>query len=246
MEEEEYPGYEIITLERTASSLSTISMVRIVSCTSANEEEIHRRINQKLLHFTEVFKEVERLLESISETLELDSDVVLVLLYHHKWDEAICIERYFNGNNSLYEELKRRKEAGLKKLHQVERCPVCLEEDVLIQAYCEHSCCRSCWATHIQSAVAQLKPIVGCVDYECKLPLLHSFVLDQQADPKQYLRCISLSYVASTKTMRFCPGVDCEFCFQDLSMTAKNVVCRCGTRFCFKCGKEPHEPCSCL
>lgn len=66
MEEEDYAAYEIITLERSTSSLSTVSMVRIVSCTSANEEEIHRRINQKSLHFTEVFRHVERLAAGIA------------------------------------------------------------------------------------------------------------------------------------------------------------------------------------
>ena len=34
-------------------------------------------------------------------------------------------------------------------------------------------------------------------------------VMQQQPDSKQYLRCLSLSYVSSTKTLRFCPGVDC-------------------------------------
>lgn len=85
MEEEEYSAYETITLEKTASNLSTISMVRIISCTSANEEEIHRRINEKQLHFTDVFREVQKMVASTAEKLDADEDVAYVLLERHKW-----------------------------------------------------------------------------------------------------------------------------------------------------------------
>ena len=103
-------------------------MVRIISCTSANEEEIHRRINQKLLHFTDVFREVQRLASGIAEKLDLDEDIVLVLLYNNKWDESKCMDRFFNGDSPLYEELKRLKSTGIVKPLQREKCPVCFEE----------------------------------------------------------------------------------------------------------------------
>lgn len=209
MEEEDYSAYEIVTLERTASSMSTISMVRIISCTSANEEEIHRRINQKLLHFTDVFREVQRIAANIAEKLDLDEDIVLILLYNNKWDDGTCMDRYFNGDSSLYEELKRLKAIGIHKSQESKLCPVCLEMDMLIQSYCGHSCCRRCWIAHIQTTTSELKPVVSCIDHSCRIPLLHSFVMEQQPDSKQYLRCLSLSYVSSTKTLRFCPGVDC-------------------------------------
>jgi ariadne-1 len=62
---------------------------------------------------------------------------------------------------------------------------------------------------------------------------------------KQYIHNLSAEYVSYNKSLRYCPGVDCEYCFQDLSLVSKNVACKCGTRFCFKCGREPHEPCTC-
>jgi len=59
------------------------------------------------------------------------------------------MQSFFNGDSSLYEELKRLKAAGLAKPQHREKCPVCLEEEMLVRAYCGHCCCRRCWIAHI-------------------------------------------------------------------------------------------------
>jgi len=52
-------------------------------------------------------------------------------------------------------------------------------------------------------------------------------------------------YTESSKSLKYCPGVDCIYAIQNNNYSSDIVECKCGIKFCFKCLNEEHEPCSC-
>ncbi len=52
-------------------------------------------------------------------------------------------------------------------------------------------------------------------------------------------------FVNVAKNMAWCPNPSCGNAFVATGpvLTAQ---CTCGTRFCFKCSRESHEPCRCV
>lgn len=161
---------------------------------------------------------------------------MLLLLHENKWEEDKAVNRYFDGENVRFAAI-RDMIKGRPPCTKETLCPVCLEQPVVYVTSCQHGCCKMCWQQHIASALDQQKAFIRCIDHECPMLLLHSFLKFLGIDLKKYIRCLSREYVSETKSLKFCPGVDCEYCFQDLTLVSKNVVCKCGTRFCFRCGK---------
>jgi hypothetical protein len=51
--------------------------------------------------------------------------------------------------------------------------------------------------------------------------------------------------VREKKGIRWCPGKDCDYAVKAELTLAKEVECKCGTKFCFACGLPHHRPASC-
>lgn len=58
----------------------------MISCNSANEEDIYKKINHKLLHTSEVYESIEYMVGHIADKTDLDEDLVLLLLHENRWD----------------------------------------------------------------------------------------------------------------------------------------------------------------
>lgn len=46
-----------------------------------------------------------------------------------------------------------------------------------------------------------------------------------------------------SKTMKYCPSPNCDNVAIGSGITT--IHCSCSQPFCFKCGEEAHDPCSC-
>ena len=51
------------------------------------------------------------------------------------------------------------------------------------------------------------------------------------------------NFIDTSKNMRFCPAPGCEKVVVGSGITV--VRCSCSQLFCFRCGEEAHDPCSC-
>uniref|UniRef100_A0A8R1EPM1 RBR-type E3 ubiquitin transferase n=1 Tax=Caenorhabditis japonica TaxID=281687 RepID=A0A8R1EPM1_CAEJA len=60
-----------------------------------------------------------------------------------------------------------------------------------------------------------------------------------------YRRLIVASYVETNRLLKWCPGVDCGKAVKVNHCEPRLVVCTCGSRFCFSCGNDWHEPVNC-
>jgi ariadne-1 len=61
----------------------------------------------------------------------------------------------------------------------------------------------------------------------------------------KYSRLVYQAYVKDNKNIRWCPGKGCENAIRVQLRKEKEVVCSCGTKFCFGCGELPHAPTDC-
>ena len=91
------------------------------------------------------------------------------------------------------------------------------------------------------------EPIVGSL-WPHSHALAHSLRLAATSVPP-LTRFMLHSFVDRNKSMRWCPGRNCNYIFK-APVGTLNVKCEgrsgaCGIAFCFKCGEEAHQPSSC-
>lgn len=70
----------------------------------------------------------------------------------------------------------------------------------------------------------------------------------------RYRELLNRSYVDDDPSLRWCPHPGCEYAVRCYGVTQKSldtliptVVCACGNKFCFGCGRDyDHSPCLCI
>mmetsp|Transcript_26231 Transcript_26231/g.25078 ORF Transcript_26231/g.25078 Transcript_26231/m.25078 type:complete len:353 (-) Transcript_26231:167-1225(-) len=68
-------------------------------------------------------------------------------------------------------------------------------------------------------------------------------VLNINGAAERYSMFVMRNYVETSKTMRYCPAPGCAKVAIGSGVTTVN--CTCTNPFCFRCGEEAHDPCSC-
>lgn len=65
-------------------------------------------------------------------------------------------------------------------------------------------------------------------------------------DLRTYKKWNYKSYTDDNKSVRWCPYKGCDYCIEFFDFGGiKDVLCKCGNSFCFKCGSESHRPTTC-
>lgn len=116
---------------------------------------------------------------------------------------------------------------------------------------CRHTFCRACWADYLNEKInADSSGIDAlCMQNGCNLKVRHSMfeeLLDDTTKVK-YWKWLVKSLADVSPTVRWCPDTQCELVCEksDETRLVREVVCECGTTYCFICGKYPHAPCDC-
>jgi ariadne-1 len=133
------------------------------------------------------------------------------------------------------------------------RCPACFEDlprQACFSLCCAHFFCRECFegqlCAHISDGPACV--LMTCPAFQCSVPVALSTVMSLCRDPSvqtRYVKFLTHHFIGMNARMRFCPGSGCEQIAYGRSFK-NNVECgECGEHFCFKCGGEAHDPCSC-
>lgn len=199
------------------------------------------------------------IIESVGMQLNIaPADAALVLQYFN-WDTDNLLGTYFdNPEFYLYK-------AGLVSPHNpfplskssnpTMTCPVCLEETPRTDMFtlgCSHSYCLDCWRRYLHEITESSGPEIvnaSCIDPKCivKLNFLDFERLACTEDYNRYHYFFLKRFAESDPHIVYCPNPSCgnAVLYQGDGHPTDVVECHCGTRFCFSCGLEKHNPVTC-
>lgn len=118
---------------------------------------------------------------------------------------------------------------------------------------CGHTFCRACWVDYLKEKVRSGFHGIDalCMQANCNVKVTHtsfeSLLQESPKDKETYWKWLCKSFTDDNKNIKWCPNLQCEFCVErlDLGKMLYEVVCDCGTEFCFICGNFTHKPCDC-
>lgn len=127
-------------------------------------------------------------------------------------------------------------------------CPVCYDtESESFCLGCEHRFCYDCYSQYVTSQVHEGPACIymKCPQHKCSKLIPRSVVarLAQGDAYSKYSTYVTQNFIESNKSYRYCPAANCSQVAIGSGVT--NVKCPCGNKFCFRCGDDAHEPCSC-
>jgi len=201
--------------------------------------------------------------QSVNETSELlciSPEAAVVLLRRYKWDGKRLVCDYFSEQQEAI-----LKECGVwNRCHNGSNtgkqkstgcCAICFDDDLepneLFGMACGHEFCKTCWSGYLSEAVSQGPQCVHtpCPDPKCT-EVVTQTEMELLAPPdaaSKFQEFQLRSYIQTNWLMRWCPGAACDFVA--VGSSADGLVgegeCRCGTRFCLKCGEMRHVPATC-
>lgn len=191
--------------------------------------------------------------EEICELTGLSFDESVILYNHFHWRKDLIEQEWF-GNES-----KISKAAGLEPLDKQPEnnsnqitCPMCFDTKPRTEfdnLKCNHYLCKECYQDYIDFNVMRPENIFfwRCPFNKCNLIIPDSFNKKYIPENKlqNYYKKMAIAYADNSKSLRWCPGTDCQFGCEVESIVARTVNCPCGWVYCFKCGLEDHQPCDC-
>lgn len=216
-------------------------------------------VSYKTCHYTKIFPKVQFLISRVAELFNVDEDTSQTLLCHYRWSEETLTENYLCGSDEALAACGLPPSARARLLPQIPlqssvQCPVCFDDTSAADCYslvCGHVFCRECFVGHLTACIDEGPDCVHstCPGYQCRVPIALGTVrqLCTTTIMKKYEKYLISHFVSMSSHMRFCPGSGCEQIAYGRSFK-NDVQCQdasCSECFCFKCGSEAHDPCSC-
>lgn len=214
---------------------------------------------------SEITPLLDALVNEVSVLLEVTEDEAQSLLQYIKWDKERLIDEYFSDPDQI------RRKAGLEYFtsellttlippnmqippnHKIRtfKCRICCDEECDIrtgfQVGCGHYFCRDCYKSYLQNTIGDGASctLVHCPEHQCKetvtKSIVHFFVDSNEA--QRFDHFFLRNFIEKSKNMKYCPAPRCERVAIGSGITT--IHCDCGYPFCFRCGEEAHDPCSC-
>jgi len=215
-----------------------------------------------------------RLIDEIGKLLSISADESLALLLHFKWNKEKIQEAYFDNADKvrktvgidLYRPYVKQQKSVAGGANSDDEsgclicCGVCYDEvppSSAVSLGCDHAFCVDCFRTYLATQVGNGPPgclTTKCPSFKCTQLVPHSYFrgllshseASSQLLEKQEAYCLR-NYIENSRSMNFCRAAHCELISVATSSAHVDEVvnCPCGHRYCFKCGEEPHQPCSC-
>eukprot|EP00081_Caenorhabditis_elegans_P028123 NP_871853.1 RBR-type E3 ubiquitin transferase [Caenorhabditis elegans] len=187
----------------------------------------------------------------VQAVLQVDPGVCRILLHKYKWNKESLLERLYEHPDTIAflidaQVIPRQQEvipAGDAE------CDICCSMDELSGLSCNHRACAECWQAYLTNKiVSDAQSEIECMAPNCKLLIEDEKVLAYIKDPTiiaKYRKMMVASYIEINALLKWCPGVDCGRTVKVSHGEPRLVVCTCGSRFCFSCGQDWHEPVNC-
>jgi ariadne-1 len=203
----------------------------------------------------------------------LSFDEALALLLHCKWDKERLVDSYFQDSDKLRAGIGLPLDNSNKKAEEGKRdgvelsCLICYDKHVSyaksFALSCQHRFCNDCYAQYLQVQLSEGPSclLAMCPQHKCRMLITRSvmqrfflppssssaasFPADAMFSSKmeRYDDYLLKHYINTSKSMRHCPAPSCSLVA--LGNGVSTIHCSCGQLYCFKCGEDAHEPCSC-
>eukprot|EP00331_Platyophrya_macrostoma_P012323 CAMPEP_0176424146 /NCGR_PEP_ID=MMETSP0127-20121128/10678_1 /TAXON_ID=938130 /ORGANISM="Platyophrya macrostoma, Strain WH" /LENGTH=444 /DNA_ID=CAMNT_0017805177 /DNA_START=91 /DNA_END=1425 /DNA_ORIENTATION=- len=187
----------------------------------------------------------------LCDLLGTTQDEALILFHHYRWNrDHLENSGYFDNSRKI------RTQAGLPTTETTTtvappkeiKCKVCWNTKTSSEIdapACGHYLCKQCWRDYLESKVEDKADgaFYRCPGEKCTLILLDQYVSKSKIN--LYEKKLAMNYAEENKAIRWCPAPDCNYCVENPNLNTRPIQCRCGFVYCFKCGKEDHQPCDC-
>lgn len=224
------------------------------------EEELDEEPMFTIFEKHELIETQEDLISSTSTQLDLPAADAALVLQHFGWDSEKLLREYFE-NPEMYQQAAGLPGSTPTSIAPNQRatstviCPVCLEEKEskdLHSLWCAHTYCVECWRDYLHQMASALGPEivnVHCMYPRCNAKLSYKEFekLADTYDHKRYSYFFLKHFIESDPHMVICPNPTCGNAakYHGVGRPSDVVECHCGTRFCFSCGHEKHNPVTC-
>uniref|UniRef100_A0A1I7U960 RBR-type E3 ubiquitin transferase n=1 Tax=Caenorhabditis tropicalis TaxID=1561998 RepID=A0A1I7U960_9PELO len=214
------------------------------------EDDSDQKDDDKLefLDSEDLEEDMKMAIESVKIVLQVSSGVCRLLLQKYKWSKESLLDRFYENQDTVSflidaHLLPGRSVAGCDQSST--ECQICCTEGELSGLACNHLACKDCWNAYITDKIKEKHSEIECMASDCKLLIEDERVINYLEDPSIYQKVLVNSYVATNKSLRWCPG-SCGKAVKVRSLAdASIIICSCGVCFCFSCGHEGHDPINC-
>ncbi|PIC42084.1 hypothetical protein B9Z55_009275 [Caenorhabditis nigoni] len=204
----------------------------------------------QVMKFEDLEEEMKVAIADLQDVLEVSPDICRVLLQKFKWNKDALLDRFYESSDAVSflidaHVLPSRSVSESEE----EECQICCMEGRLTGPACNHKACTECWKAYVTEKIKEGQSEIECMTSNCKLIIEDSQVEQFIGDPigiASYRRVLVNSFVRVSKNIKWCPGENCLKAVKvHQPSDSRLIVCPCGTRFCFTCGNEGHEPIDC-
>lgn len=220
------------------------------------EEEMEDEPKFYILEKGEIEQRRNNIIDSTAAQLNLDPADAALVLQHFNWDTELMLRKYFDCPDMYLQEAGLFvRTSSTPSTQQAIYCAICLEDktcSLFFALGCGHSYCSDCWREYIHQSISLLGPDIvniTCMYPKCRAKLNFTMVekLADTSDFKRYRYFLLKHFAESDPHIRYCPNPTCgnAVLYQGDGRPTDVVECHCGTRFCFSCGYEKHNPVTC-
>jgi len=225
------------------------------SFAKSEEEKDSLGPNFSCLTQEEIIQTQKKLIQEISEKLNISPSNAANLLRHYRWKVELLHQQYWPSPDKVF------KEVGLVcvtpdaddeyKLEGEGECLVCCEivdENDCCSLKCRHRFCNDCWSCYLKVKITEGEVArINCPALNCKYTVPDQLVqklVDKEIYEK-YLRFVTKTFVEDNAHITWCPAPRCGNAITADMLHGTTVKCRCGFSFCFSCHNEAHAPATC-
>ncbi|CAL5014060.1 unnamed protein product [Urochloa decumbens] len=192
-----------------------------------------------------------------AEALSVPADWALPLLVHYRWREYDLIFDWDSDQDAVRHAVglpaAGAGETPAPAKDETVTCGICLEARpaaATASVGCAHRYCHACWRGYVAAAAADggVRCLaLRCPDASCSRAVLRGTV--ERFATGAYVRALTRSFLdarGGAGDLKPCPAAGCGCAIKLVYVDGGvDVVCRCGTGFCWRCGGAPHWPASC-
>ncbi|KAF1762445.1 hypothetical protein GCK72_010707 [Caenorhabditis remanei] len=205
----------------------------------------------EILSFEDLESEMKASISEIQDVIEGSTDICRLLLQKYKWNKDFMLDRFYESPDTLAFLIDANivpKQSAVFSKGDVE-CQICCMDGDLSGLACNHLACDDCWKAYLTEKIKEKQSEIECMTSNCKLLMKDEQVKKYLADSAaiaSFRKILVNSYVKVNSSLRWCPAENCEKAVKvHQPSESRLLICSCGTRFCFTCGNEGHEPIDC-
>ena len=226
-----------------------------------------------MLSFESLKKEQSAVIDDIASILSVSNSIAATLLIHFSWNKERLLDSYWKNPEDALAKAGAFHEQEEKKTGDAFLCKVFFTEYPWKETFSmccpcpdnsgDPNACRfslTAWQQYLFHKVNEGPGCVVamCAHPDCKNvvpPATWNAVLGAPGDSPEetskfkvalqmYNKHLLNSFVDINRSMKWCPSATCSNAILTTGAVS-NVVCSCGNKFCFKCGRDAHAPIGC-